>query len=82
MQEEISYLREENKVKSAIIRILSDRQNTYCCLHTNTTNTEVPEKKTIDNDTISTKTIKTTDGWTNTDISNSKTDHASQDGNS
>ena len=39
-------------------------------------------KKTIDKDTISTKTIKTTDGWTNTDISNSKTDHASQDGNS
>ena len=82
MQKEISYLREENKAKSETIRILSDKQNTYRCLYKNTTNTLVPEKQTIDQDTIPTKPTKTTDSWTNTDISKSKTDHASQDGNS
>ena len=41
-------------MKSEIIRILSDKQNTYRCLHTNTTdtanttNTTVPEMQTID----------------------------------
>ena len=69
-------------MKLEIIRILSDKQNTYRCLHTNTTDAEVPEKQTIDQDTIPTKLIKATDGWTNTDISNSKTDHVSQDRNS
>ena len=44
LQEEITYLREKNKVKSDIIRMLSDKQNTYRCLHANTTDTAVPEK--------------------------------------
>ena len=82
LQEEISYLREENKVKSEIISMLSDKQNTYHCLHTNTTDTIVPEKQTIDQDTISTKPTKTTDRWTNMDISNNKTYQAPLDGNS
>ena len=48
LQKQISYLREE-KVKSEIMRILSEKQNTCRCLHTNTTdtanttNTTVPE---------------------------------------
>ena len=88
LQEQISYLREENKVKSEIMRILSEKQNTYHCLHTNTTdtanttNTKVPEMQTIDQDTIRTKSTKTTDSWTNTDISDSKKGRSSQDGNS
>ena len=88
LQEQISYLREENKVKSEIMRILSEKQNTYRCLHTNTTdtasttNTMVPEMQTIDQDTIQTKSTKTTDSWTNTDISDSKKGRSSQDGNS
>ena len=88
LQEQISYLREENKVKSEIMRILSEKQNTYRCLHTNTTdtanttNTKVPEMQTIDQDTIRTKSTKTTDSWTNTDISDSKKGRSSQDGNS
>ena len=82
LQEENTYLREENKVNSEIIRMLSDKQNTYRCLHTSTTDTAVPEKQTLDEDTVPTKQTKTTDSWTNTDISNNKTDHASQDGNS
>ena len=82
MQEEISYLREKNKVTSEIIRMLSDKQSTYHCLHTNTTDTAVPEKQTLDQDTIPTKPTKTTDSWTDTNISNNKTDHASPDGNS
>ena len=57
--------------------MLSDKQNTYRCFHTNTTDTAVPEKQTIDQDTMPTKPTKTTNSWTNTDISNSKTDHAS-----
>ena len=61
---------------------MSDKQNAYRCLHTNTTDTAVPEKQTIDQDTIPTKPTKTTDSWTNTDISNNKTDRALQDGNS
>ena len=81
LQEENTYLREENKVNSDIIRMLSDKQNTYRCLHTSTTDTAVPEKQTLDEDTVPTKQTKTTDSWTNTDISNNKTDHASQDGN-
>ena len=44
--------------------------------------TAVPEKQTIDQDTIPTKPTKTTDSWTNRDISNNKTDHPSQDRNS
>ena len=82
MQEESFYLREENKLKLEIIRILSDKQNTYRCLYTNTTYTAVPEKQTIDQDTMPKKPTKTTHSWTNTDISNSKADHAPQDGNS
>ena len=82
LQEEITYLRKENQVKSEMIRMLPDKQNTYRCLHTNTTDTAVPEKQTIDQDIIPTKRTKTIDSWTNTDISNSKTDHASQDRNS
>ena len=80
LQEQISYLREENKVKSEIMRILSEKQNTYRCLHTNTTdtanttNTTVPEMQTIDQDTIRTKSA-------NTDISDSKKGRSSQDGN-
>ena len=62
--------------------MLSDKQNTYHCLHTNTTDTIVPEKQTIDQDTIPTKPTKTTDNWTNTEISNNKTDHAFGDENS
>ena len=69
-------------MKSEMIRMLPDKQNTYRCLHTNTTDTAVPEKQTIDQDIIPTKRTKTIDSWTNTDISNSKTDHASQDRNS
>ena len=42
----------------------------------------VPEKQIIDQDTVPTKPTKTTDSWTNTDISNKKKDHASPDGNS
>ena len=40
------------------------------------------KKTRVDQDTIPTKPTKTTDSWTNTDISNNKTDHSSQDGNS
>ena len=69
-------------MKSEIIRILSDKQNTYHCLYTNTTDIAVPEKQTIDQDTIPKNPKKNTDSWTNRDISNSKTNHASQDGNS
>ena len=69
-------------MKSEMIRMLPDKQNTYRCLHTITTDTAVPEKQTIDQDIIPTKRTKTIDSWTNTDISNSKTDHASQDRNS
>ena len=82
MQEEITFLREETKVKSEKIRMLSDKQNNYPCLQTNATDTAVTEKQTIDQDTIPAKRIKITDSWTNTDISNNKTDHASQDANS
>ena len=82
LQEEISYLREKKKVKSEIVRILSDKENTYRCLHTNTTDKAVPEKQTIDQDTIPTRPAETTESWTNTDISNSKIGHFSQDGNS
>ena len=82
LEGEISYLREEYKVKSEIITMLSDKQNTYRCLHTNTTDTAVSEKPTIDQDTIPTKPIKTTGTWTNMDISNNKRGHASRDGNS
>ena len=57
------------------------QKNTYHCLHTNTADIAVPEKQTIDQDTIPTKPTKTTDSWTNTSISNNKTNHASQDGN-
>ena len=60
----------------------SDKQNIYCCLHTNTMDTAVPEKQPIDQDTIPMKPTKTTNSWTNTDISNNKTDHPTQDGNS
>ena len=35
LQEEITYLRDKNKVKSEIIRMLSDKQNTSLNLHTN-----------------------------------------------
>ena len=28
--------------------MLSDKKNTYCCFHTNTTEAAVPEKQTID----------------------------------
>ena len=55
--------------------MLSDKQNTYCCLHTNTTDTKVKKKN------ITTKPTKTTARWINTDISNKKRDHASEDGN-
>ena len=61
---------------------MTDKQNAYRCLHTNATDTAVPEKQTIDQDTIPTKPTKTTDSWTNTDISNNKTDRDLQDGNS
>ena len=49
------------------------QKNTYHCLHTNTTDIAVPEKQTIDQDTIPMKPTKTTDSWTNTNISNNKT---------
>ena len=45
LQEEISCLREENKMKSEIIRLLSEKQNTYRCLHTNTRDAAVLENK-------------------------------------
>ena len=51
-------------------------------MHTNRTDTAVPEKLTIDQDTIPLKPRKITGSWTNVDISNNKTDHASPDGNS
>ena len=57
--------------------MLPDKQNTYHCLQTNTTDTVVPEKQTLDQDTIPTKPTKTTDSWTNTDISTNYRDHAS-----
>ena len=60
--------------------MLSDKQNTYRWLHTNTTDTAVSEKHTIYY-TTPTKPTKTTDSWNNTDISNNKTDHPSQDEN-
>ena len=69
-------------MKSEIIRMPSDKQNNYPCLQTNATDTAVTEKQTIDQDTIPAKPIKITDSWTNTDISNNKTDHAAQDANS
>ena len=62
--------------------MLSDKQNTYHSLHTNTSDAAVPEKQTIDQDIIPRKPTKTTDSWTNTDISNNKRDHPSQDRNS
>ena len=62
-------------MKSEIIKILSDKQNTW---PTNTTDAVVLKKQIIDQDTVPTKT---TDSWTNTDISN-KTDHTSLDRNS
>ena len=40
------------------------------------------KKQIIDQDTVPTKPTKTTDSWTNRDISNKKTDHASPDRNS
>ena len=51
-------------------------------MHTNTTDIAVPEKQTIDQDNLPMKPTKTTDSWTNTNISNNKTNCASQDGNS
>ena len=51
-------------------------------MHTTTTDTVVPEKQIIDQDNKPTKPEKNTDSCTNTDISNSKINHASQDGNS
>ena len=70
-------------MKSEITRMLSDKNKTlYRCLHTNKKDTAVPEKQAIDQGTIPTKPTKTIDSWTNTNISNNKTDHASQDGHS
>ena len=69
--------RKSEKNKNAVRQI-----KPYRCLHTNTTDTAVPEKQTIAQDNIKTKPTNTIDSWTNTDISNKKTDHASQDGNS
>ena len=57
--------------------MLSDKQNTYHCFHTNTLDTAVTEKQIIDQDTIKTKPRKAIDSWTNTDISNDKTNHVS-----
>ena len=59
--------------------MLSDKQNTYRCLHTNTTDTVVLEKQAIDQDTISTKPTNATGNCTKKDISNDKTDHAPPD---
>ena len=42
LQEEISYVREEKKVKAEIMRMLSDKQSTFLCLHTNTMDAAVP----------------------------------------
>ena len=78
-QEKISYLREKNKGKSEIIKMLSDRQNTYHRLHTNTTDTR---KRNNRSRHYTNKPTKTTDSWTSTDISNNKTNHDSPDGNS
>ena len=47
LQEEITYLRERNKVKSEIKRMLSDKQNTYHCLNADTADTAFPEKQTV-----------------------------------
>ena len=69
-------------MKSEIIKILSDKK-TLIIVCTQIQDIPVPEKRTIDQDTIPTKPTKTTDScWTNTNISNNKTNHASQDGNS
>ena len=77
-------------MKSEIIKKLPDKQNSYRGLHTNITDTVAyngykyitdSEKQTIDQNAIPTKPTKTTGSWTNTDISNNKTDHASQDRN-
>ena len=38
--------------------MLSDNQNTYRCLHTNTADAAVPEKQTINQDTEPTKPKK------------------------
>ena len=70
MQEEITYLREENKVKSEIVRMLSDKQNTFHCLHTNNRSRHYTNE-----------TYETTDSLPSTDISNYNTEHASQDVN-
>ena len=59
--------------------MLSDRQNTYHCLHTNTTDTR---KRNNRSRHYTNKPTKTTDSWTSTDISNNKTNHDSPDGNS
>ena len=53
-------LSEKNKAESKIIRMLPDKK-TSLCLHRNTADTAVPEKQTIDHDTIPMKQIKTTD---------------------
>ena len=43
------------------VKTLSSKQNTYRCLHTNTTGTAVLEKQTSDQDTIPTKPTKVED---------------------
>ena len=68
-------------MKSEIIRTQTDKKRTYRCLYKNTADTAVPEKQIVDQNTIHAKPTKTTDSWTNMDISNSKTVHASQDEN-
>ena len=48
--------------------MLSDKRNISICFHTNTTDTEVPEIQTIDQDTMPTKPTKVIVSLTNTDI--------------
>ena len=48
--------------------MLSDKQNTSICFHTNTTDAEVPEIQRIDPDTMPTKPTKVIVSLTNTDI--------------
>ena len=55
LQEEITYLKEENKVKSEKVRMLSDKQNIF---RLNTMDTAVSEKQIIGEDIIPTKPTK------------------------
>ena len=52
--------------------MLSEKENTFCCLHTNTTDAVVPKKQTLDQGIIPTKPRKPLIVCLADDISNNK----------